>query len=98
MYTVQFASKRVKKELAKFDEKEKGMIQDALQVLMEDPRPAHLQFGQLNKNKDVKRIKCKRVRLFYMIDETNKVVQIGKIENRDSKSYAHDPRDWFATA
>ena len=96
MYNVEFASKRVKKELSKFNQKEKLMIEEAIRVLAEDPRPASLQYGSVNKNRNVKRVKCKRARLFYMINDEDKVVYIGKIENRDSKSYATDPKEWFA--
>jgi mRNA-degrading endonuclease RelE of RelBE toxin-antitoxin system len=96
MYRIEFSSKRVEKELSKFNKKEKEMIDDAIRVLSVDPRPTSLQYGGLNRNKDVKRVKCKRARVFYKIDENNKVIYIGKLDNRDSKSYSCDPNDWFA--
>jgi len=96
MYNVEFASKRVKKELSKFNQKEKSMIEEAIRVLANDPRPASLQYGSLNKNKEVKRVKCRRARVFYIINDDEKVIYIGKIENRDSKSYSADPKEWFA--
>lgn len=96
MYRVEFTSRRVEKELAKFNNKEKEMIQEAIRVLSEDPRPSSLQYGGLNRNKEVKRVKCKRARVFYKIDESEKVIYIGKLDNRDSKSYSCDPNQWFA--
>lgn len=96
MYKIEFASKRVKKELSKFNLKEKQMIEEAMQILKEDPRPAQLHFGPLNKNREIKRVKCKRARVFYIIDDIKKVIQIGKIDNRDSNSYNGDPTEWFA--
>lgn len=96
MYKIQFSSKRVEKELSKFNKKEKEMIQDAIRVLSIDPRPVSLHYGGLNRNKEVKRVKCKRARVFYKIDENDKVIYIGKLDNRDSKSYSCDPNEWFA--
>ncbi|MEQ2527610.1 hypothetical protein WMO40_12940 [Bacillaceae bacterium CLA-AA-H227] len=96
MYLVKFSSRRVEKELSKFNKKEKAMIEEAIRVLSEDPRPTSLHYGGLNRNKDVKRVKCKRARVFYKIDENDKVIYIGKVENRDSKSYSCNPEDWFA--
>lgn len=71
------------------------MIEEAIRGLSADPRPSSLQYGSLNRNKDVKRVKCKRARVFYKIDESSKVIYIGKVDNRDSKSYSFDPEDWF---
>lgn len=95
MYKVEFSSKRVLKELSKFSEKEKEMIEEAIRLLSNDPRPASLQYSGLNRNKDVKRVKCKRARVFYKIHENQKVIYIGKVDNRDSKSYSCDPNEWF---
>ncbi len=96
MYRVQFSSRRVEKELSKFNKKEKEMIEEAIRVLSADPRPTFLHYGGLNRNKSVKRVKCKRARVFYKIDEGNKIIYIGKLDNRDSKSYSCDPEEWFA--
>jgi mRNA-degrading endonuclease RelE of RelBE toxin-antitoxin system len=96
MYRVEFSSRRVEKELSKFNKKEKEMIEDAIRVLSNDPRPSSLQYSGLNRNKDVKRVKCKRARVFYKIDDNDKVIFIGKLDNRDSKSYSCDPNEWFA--
>jgi len=96
MYAVQFVSKRVEKELSKFDRKEQESISSALKLLKSDPRPAKLHFSALNRNSEIKRIKAKRARVFYKIDESKKIIYIGKIDNRDSKSYAMDPVRWFS--
>lgn len=96
MYRIEFSSKRVEKELSKFNKKEKEMIENAIRILERDPRPSSLHYIGLNRNKDVKRVKCKRARLFYKIDENDKVIYIGKLDNRDSKSYSCDPGEWFA--
>ncbi|MFS1519500.1 hypothetical protein V1503_24035 [Bacillus sp. SCS-151] len=96
MYKIRFTSKRVNKEFNKFNSKEKNLIEKSIKVLQANPRPVSLQFQALNKNRDVKRVKCKRARLFYIIDDEKKVIHIGKIENRDSKSYNGDPKEWFA--
>lgn len=95
MYQIQFSSRRVEKELSKFNKKEQMMIEEAIRVLSVDPRPTSLQYGGLNRNKEVKRVKCKRARVFYKIDENDKVIYIGKLDNRDSHSYKCDPEDWF---
>ncbi|OIJ09394.1 hypothetical protein BKP35_16180 [Anaerobacillus arseniciselenatis] len=96
MYRIEFSSKRVEKELSKFNKKEKEMIENAIRVLSKDPRPSSLNYSGLNRNKEVKRVKCKRARVFYKINENDKVIYIGKFENRDSKSYSCDPGEWFA--
>ncbi|EFV75017.1 MULTISPECIES: type II toxin-antitoxin system RelE/ParE family toxin [Cytobacillus] len=96
MYRVEFSSRRVEKELSKFTKDEKKMIEEAIRVLITDPRPASLQYGGLNRNKEVKRVKCKRARVFYKIDDITKVIYIGKLDNRNSKSYSCDPNHWFA--
>lgn len=96
MYRIDFSSKRVEKEFSKFNDKEEKMIREVIRKLSIVPRPATLQYGGLNRNKDVKRVKCKRARVFYKIDENEKVIYIGKLDNRDSKSYSCDPNEWFA--
>ena len=96
MYNVQFASKRVKKEFGKLNKQDRGSVEEALSVLSEDPRPDAYQFSKLNRNKDVKRIRCKRARVFYIIDENSKTVHIGHMDIRNSKSYSADPKHWFA--
>jgi mRNA-degrading endonuclease RelE of RelBE toxin-antitoxin system len=96
MYKVEFSSKRVEKELAKFNKKDKELIEEAIRVLTYDPRPVSLQYGGLNRNKEVKRVKCKRARVFYKINDHDKIIYIGKLDNRDSKSYSTDPNEWFA--
>ncbi|RUS44899.1 type II toxin-antitoxin system RelE/ParE family toxin [Cohnella sp. AR92] len=95
MYDIKFASKRVEKEMKSFSKDEIKMIEEAMNILSKNPRPANLDFGSVNRCTDVKRIKAKRLRVFYMIDDKNAVVQIGKIENRDSHCYGKDPRTWF---
>lgn len=95
MYRIEFSSRRVEKELSKFNKKEKKMIEEAIEILSLYPRPVALQYGGLNRNREVKRVKCKRARVFYMINEPEKIICIGKVDNRDSTSYSSDPRDWF---
>ncbi|SDP09388.1 mRNA-degrading endonuclease RelE, toxin component of the RelBE toxin-antitoxin system [Paenibacillus sp. yr247] len=95
MFTVKFASKRVEKEMSAFNKEDRLAIERVIQELSLNPRPIHLDYGSVNRCTEVKRVKAKRVRLFYMIDEKREVVQIGKIENRDSHCYGKDPREWF---
>ncbi len=94
-YEIHLSSKRVEKEIMGFTNKEQETVVKLFDVLSRDPRPANYQFGQVNRNHDVKRIKCKRLRVFYKIDSDKKIIYIGKIENRDSKSYNMKPLLWF---
>lgn len=96
MYQIEFTSQRVKKELKKFNKQERQKIKKALDTLKKNPRPDSYHFSKLNKNKDVKRIRCQRVRIFYMIDEEAKKVHIGHLDLRNSNSYSEDPKKWFA--
>lgn len=96
MYDIQLVSKRVEREIRKFDRKEQENVEFVLKILGNNPRPVDLQFGSVNRNSDVKRIKSKRLRVFYKIDEFKKTIFIGKIDNRDSKSYSVDPSQWFS--
>lgn len=89
-----FASKRVKKEFSKFNKKEREDIQEALTTLQQDPYPEMYQCTKLNKNKNVKRIRCKRARIFYMIKEST--IYVGHMDIRNSKSYSTNPAEWFA--
>ncbi|MCM3164698.1 MULTISPECIES: type II toxin-antitoxin system RelE family toxin [Metabacillus] len=97
MYTIEFISKRVQKELTKLSYKDQEIIKKAIKVLESDPRPFSLQYSPLNIDKSIKRVKCKRARLFYLIDDSRKLIQIGKIQNRDSHSYNNYAiKDWFS--
>ncbi|MEF2247974.1 type II toxin-antitoxin system RelE family toxin [Paenibacillus sp. IITD108] len=95
-YKIKLVSKRVQKEIKKVDNKNQEMIQEIFTLLSKDPRPMIYHYGHLNRNSDVKRVKHKRLRVFYKIDEDKKVIIIGKIENRDSNLYNADPMDWFS--
>jgi mRNA-degrading endonuclease RelE of RelBE toxin-antitoxin system len=96
-YEVKFASKRVKKEFEQMTKAERADVQAALDTLSTNTRPIELDYSSVTRCTEIKRIKVKRVRLFYTVDEKGKVIYVGKIENRNSNTYGDqvDPRDWF---
>ncbi|WP_221568694.1 type II toxin-antitoxin system RelE/ParE family toxin [Alkalihalobacillus sp. TS-13] len=98
MYNVRLASKRVNKEMKKLSNQETELLSKAINTLKKEPRPTEYDFGSLNLDKNIKRIKCKRVRLFYTIDEKAKEILIGKVENRDSHSYSMNIKNCFNAA
>jgi mRNA-degrading endonuclease RelE of RelBE toxin-antitoxin system len=95
MYQVEFTSKRVQKELKSFTKSEQKLVNDAIDQLKFNPKPVDMDFGSLNRDKDVKRIKVGRVRLLYTISEVEQKIWLGRLEYRDGCTYRQDPKEWF---
>ncbi|WP_240420285.1 type II toxin-antitoxin system RelE family toxin [Paenibacillus periandrae] len=98
MFTIEFVSKRVEKEMNGFRKEEIITIQNVLEILTNNPRPLHLDYGSVNRCSEVKRIKAKRIRMFYTIDDKKGIIYIGKIDNRDSHCYGKNIRTWFTAS
>ena len=96
-YEISYVSKRVQKELESLNEADRREVEEAIQMLSNNPRPAKLEFGTVHRCNSVKKIKVKRIRILFLLDEKNRIIHIGKIMNRDSKSYTYDPSAWFRT-
>ncbi|MEF3304155.1 type II toxin-antitoxin system RelE family toxin [Paenibacillus sp. GYB003] len=95
-FLIQFSSKRVTKEIRKFTPEEQQKIDAVLNVLRVNPKPIEYDYGHVNRNTEIKRIKSKRLRIFYKIDEDQRRIIIGKVINRDSTLYSTDPAEWFS--
>jgi mRNA-degrading endonuclease RelE of RelBE toxin-antitoxin system len=95
MYRVEFTSKRVQKELKALTKVDQKLVNQAIEQLKLNPKPLDMDFGCLNRDKDVKRIKVGRVRLLYTISEPEQMIWLGRLEYRDGATYKQDPKEWF---
>ncbi|MEF3309410.1 hypothetical protein PV433_10900 [Paenibacillus sp. GYB004] len=95
-FHIQYSSKRFTKEIRKFTPEEQKIIDAALNVLRVNPKPNEFDYGHVNRNTEIKRIKSRRLRIFYKIDKNHQKIIIGKVINRDSTLYSTDPAEWFS--
>ncbi|WNR45120.1 type II toxin-antitoxin system RelE family toxin [Paenibacillus roseipurpureus] len=95
MYDIKIVSKRVEKEIKQLGEEEKEQFIKVIKLLRENPCPLHFDCMAVNRCTSIKRLKAKRLRVFYLIDEKNRTVRIGKVGHRESHSYGVDIKSWF---
>ena len=83
MYQVEWASRRVERQLEKLPSDVQEHVLDAIIALADDPRP----FGVHKLEDDLYRIRIGRYRVVYCIDDREHLVVITRVAKRSERTY-----------
>lgn len=89
-YEVRLRSRRVQRELNSIPANEFPRIFSAVEALAQDPRPS----GAVQVDGNIYRLRIRRFRVLYLIDEEMRRVEIGGIRRRSEGTYRR-VRDLF---
>ena len=82
-YEVRLLSRRVQRELNSVPANDFARILGAIEALAEDPRPS----GALQVDGNIYRLRIRRFRVLYHIDDETRRVDIGGIRRRSERTY-----------
>ena len=85
MYHVEWASKKVERQLEKLPSDDQERVLEAIIALADNPRP----FGVHKLEDDLYRIRIGRYRVIYCIDDKDRLVVITKVAKRSERTYRH---------
>ena len=83
MYHVEWASRRVERQLEKLPSNVQERILEAIVALANNPRP----FGVHKLENDLHRIRIGRYRIVYSIEDKEHLVVITKVARRSERTY-----------
>lgn len=85
MYQVEWASKRIERQLEKLPLDIQERVLKAITALVNNPRP----FGVHKLEDDLYRIRIGRYRVIYWINDKERLVVVTKVVKRSERAYRH---------
>jgi len=83
MYQIESASSRIKRELCRIPPPDRGRIAEAVQALVDEPRPP----GVVQLEQDVYRLRVGDYRVVYKVLDEERIILIGWIARRSESAY-----------
>ncbi len=83
MYQVDWASRKVERQLEKLPSDDQERVLEAITALADNPRP----FGAHKLEDDLYRIRIGRYRVIYWINDKERLVVITKVAKRSERTY-----------